>query len=278
VHFFSLVARWFAPICIGATLAGLFLPWLGQPFGSPWAIRIFLAGILFFSGLKMDFRAAWRELSRPGLVLYASVMTMLVLPLLIYWLARCALPEGLAGGVLITAAMPAGMACAAMADVARGNVALAAVITLVTSCSCPLVAPWLIRLASGRSAARVGGPVWLEAGFLAAILLTPMAAAALVRRLWPRPVARLREACTGLSVLSLALLILGAMSACSDQFLDRLRARPTEVLALFGFMCLFSAVLHLAGYLLAPWRSRQDRTALSINAAYVNNALAIVYV
>ena len=42
-------------------------------------------------------------------------------------------------------------------------------------------------------------------------------------------------------------------------------------------MCFFSASLHVVGYFLAPWRPVADRAALSVNAAYVNNALAIVF-
>ena len=89
-------------------------------------------------------------------------------------------------------------------------------VTLVTSLACPLVTPWVIGLGAGQAAG--GGWPFLgrQALFLAVILFAPMAAACLVRRVSPRRVARFREAYTGLSMISLALLIFGAMSAASE--------------------------------------------------------------
>jgi BASS family bile acid:Na+ symporter len=276
VKFFRLVERWFAVICVGATLLGLFCPAVGRPFTGVW-IKIYLAGLLFFSGLKMDFRAAWGALRKPGLVLYVTAVMMLALPLVTWGLARLVLPSDLAAGVLIVAAMPAGLACGALADLVGGNAALALVVTLVTSLVCPVVTPWLVSLGYARAASADAAAIWRQMGFLALVLFAPLLAAFAVRRTFPARVARWKDAFTGMATISLALLILGAMSATSAQFMERLRAEPGRVALLFGFMAFFSASRHVAGWFLAPWRPDADRAALSINAAYVNNGLAIVF-
>jgi len=267
------IAQYFWAICVVVTLAGLFVPVLGWPF-APGKLA-FLAGILFFTGLKMDFRAAVAELRRPGLLLYASAMMLIVLPLAMWGLAHLLVPA-FAVGVLIVAAMPAGLACGSLTDIARGNVALALVATLATSLLCPLLTPWVIALGGGSSQAGLL-PIVQQALFLAAVLLVPMAAAFATRRLLPKLVARVRPALTGLSIISLSLLILGIMSEASPSFLKKLHEDPAQAAGIIGFMFLFSAVLRVAGYWLAPWRPPADRAALSIDAAYVNNGLAMVF-
>lgn len=269
------VESWFWAICLAATLLGLFVPEAGAPLRG--LILPFLGGIMYFTGLKLDFGAARRELARPSLALYASAMRLALLPLAVFALARAVLPPEYAAGVLIVAAMPAGMACSALSDVVGGSAALALVITLVSSLLCPLVTPLVVGVGAAPAAGTGGGFFARQAAFLAAALLSPLAAAWLTRRFLPGVVARLRGACTGLSILSLALLILAAMSASSADFLALLRGRPALIARLTGFMFAFSALLHAAGLFMAPWRGLADRAALSVSMAYVNNALAIVF-
>jgi BASS family bile acid:Na+ symporter len=205
------------------------------------------------------------------------MMMMVVLPLAVYGAARLALPPALAVGVLIVAAMPAGTACSSLTDVVGGNAALALLGTLLTSLVCPLAAPWVIRLGCGQAGGE--GMLFLlrQSAFLAAILFVPLGLAFAVRRGFPAFVKRRREVFGALSIVALGLLIFGAMASVSADFWELVGTRPRLALGLFAFMCGFSATLHLAGYFLAPWRPLPDRAALSVNAAYVNNGLAIVF-
>jgi bile acid:Na+ symporter, BASS family len=274
MRFFKFVERWFVVFSLGAMALGLFLPRCGY-FMKDIAL-LWLAGILFFTGLKLDFRAAFSHLRRPGLVVYATVVTMVLFPLAVYGLARLVLPEKLAYGVVIVAAMPAGMACSSLTDISRGNTELAVTVTLVTSLACPAITPWIIKLCTGISGGGWGF-MGRQALFLAGVLLTPMAAAFIVKRVLPATVMKFRDAYTGLAMLSLSLLILAAMSGSSEKFMTMLKENPAEGAAVFAFMVGFSALMHIAGYLMAPWRPMADRAALSVNAAYVNNGLAIVF-
>ena len=297
LHLVRHVERWFWAFCIGAVLFGLLVPqakllihypWLADPhdpanlplLNYPWTTKLFLGGILFFTGLKIDFRAAFRELARPWFLLYIVVMLMVVLPLGIYGLARWLVP-GFALGVLIAAAMPAGLAGSSLTDICKGNTALALVVTLATSAACPLVTPLVVRLGSGEAAAAGAAAGWLFMGkqalFLALILFVPVAAAALVRQLFPAAVERHRGGLTGLSILSLALLIVAIMASFRSQFMALVHSRPWDAAWLILFMCLFSVSMHLAGYFLAPHRPVIDRAAISVNTAYVNNGLAMVF-
>jgi predicted Na+-dependent transporter len=98
-----------------------------------------------------------------------------------------------------------------------------------------------------------------------------------VRRLFPAAVERHRQGLTGLSILSLTLLIMAIMASVSGRFKALIGQHPWSAVGLLLFMGLFSASMHLAGYFLAPWRPVGDRAAVSINSAYVNNGLAMVF-
>ncbi|MHC4915998.1 MAG: bile acid:sodium symporter family protein [Planctomycetota bacterium] len=275
MNFFKLVERWFVAFSLGAMVLGLLVPQSGY-FMKDLAV-VWLAGILFFTGLKLDFRTAISHLRRPWLVAYAAVVLMIAFPFGVYGLARLFLPTELAYGVVIVAAMPAGLAASSLTDISRGRAELALIVTLITSLACPLATPWVIRTCTGISPGEGWAFMWKQARFLALILFTPMAAAYVVKRLFPKPVAKFREAYTGLAMLSLSLLILAAMSGSSEKFMEMIRSRPAAAAGLFAFMFGFSALMHTAGYLMAPWRPAPDRAALSVCSAYVNNGLAIVF-
>lgn len=266
--------RHFWILCIATTLAGLLYPPVGYPFRN---VALFLMGILFVSGLKLDFAAALREFRRPGLLLYVCAMFLVVLPGVAYLAARAVLDEQFAVGVLILVCMPAGVVTSSLTDITGGNAALALVVTLATSLLCPLVAPPLINAVTGELAHGGAQLLARQAIYLAGILFAPLTAAFFVRRHWPNLVNRHRDALTGLSILLLGAVILGAMSLAGDQCMAWVRRSPAEAVKLVGFLFGLSAMLHVAGYWIAPWRPRPDRGALSINAAYVNNALGIVF-
>jgi bile acid:Na+ symporter, BASS family len=271
----KLIETWFWAFCVAAALIGLLIPQVILPLAG--GMTFLLGSILFFTGLKLDYAAAWREIKRPGVVIYGGIVRLVVLPLAIYAAARLVLPGPLAVGVLIVAAMPSGTACSSLTDVVRGNAALALVGTVVTSLACPFVAPWIIGLASGHVAS--GGLPFLlkQASFLAVVLFVPLGIALLLRRAFPRGVLRHANTWSVMAMVSLFLLICVALASASDSFKALVDERPGQAVGLFIFMSIMSAAFHVVGYCMAPWRSTPDRAALSVNMAYVNNSLAIVF-
>lgn len=269
------IESWFGVFCVLAALTGLFLAAIGDPLSG--AIKFMLGGILFFTGLKLDFSAAFNELIRPRMVVYLAIMRLIVLPIVMYQIASLLLPLPLAIGVLIVAAMPSGNSCSALTDIVRGNAAMALVGTVVTSMLCPVVTPWIIKLCCGYETS--GGLIFLfkQAAFLALILFVPLCAALLLRKLFPKPIERRRNLWSILAMVSLFLLICGSLALVREDFTGMIRSAPLQAVGLCAFMCFFSVFFHTVGYLMAPWRPVPDRVAVSVNIAYVNNGLAIVF-
>jgi BASS family bile acid:Na+ symporter len=290
----KLLEKYYWVWCVLATLLGLLLPAVNWPLRDAWIwvmglqvpllggaviispVTIALMGILFFGGLKIDFAAAVGEFRRPAFLAYMLAMCMIVMPIGIWLITRWLMPE-FALGMLVLAAMPAGVVCSSLTEIARGNSALALVGTLATTLVCPVIAPLVISLDTGELAA--GGFLALanQSVFMAAILFVPLLAAWLVRRHWPAAVARRRQAFTGISVIFLIMVILTAMSRSSKETLNMVTGDPPKIAILMLYLCGFSAVLNIAGWCMALWRPPADRAALAINSAYVNNALGIAF-
>jgi BASS family bile acid:Na+ symporter len=268
------VERQFWLICLVAIALGLFVPQSGL-WLSPHT-RIVLMAILFFTYLKIDFREVLHHLRRPAFLGYLLLMLMVVLPVAVWGAGRLAMPAFVLG-IVILGAMPAGTAGSSLTQVAGGNAALALVGTSLTTFAAPLTIPLMVHWLGGSD---VGGGTSLllkQTAWLALVLFAPAVVALVVRRFLPRLVDRFRPQFTGLAILSLSLLILAIVAATSRQILHLMRETPWQAVRLFAFMTVFAAVRYLSAFAWGFWRPWPDRVALSVNAGYLNNALAMTF-
>lgn len=256
--------------CILSTIAGLFWPAPFRLLQPKPVLDITLMGILFCTCLKIDRRTILDALRRPGFMAWTAFLLLLVMPCATYTVARLVAPD-FAVGFLILAAMPAGMAAGAMTEVAGGTAGHALAVTTVTSLLCPLTVPPIIRVLTGTAAPMTD--LARQAGLLMLLLFIPLILAQITKRLWPTAVERIKPILTSLSIISLCLLVLGAMSANSATFMAHLDRAP----ALLAGVFIFSAAFHLGGFFIAPAAPIGERVALSVATAYVNNGLAIVF-
>ena len=192
------------------------------------------------------------------------------MPVITYFIFKLITPE-FALGFLIIGAVPAGMAGGALTDLCKGNVSLALTVTLITSLICPLTIPLLILILTGSETSVF--MLLRQSGMLTILIIVPLILSRISRKLKPRFIKRSKEFFTPFSIISLCLMILGAMSKNSETFL----AYKAKGLLLLGCVFLFSAFFHIAGYFIAIKRPIADRVALSVNTAYINNGLAIVF-
>lgn len=150
--------------------------------GLPIAIMIIMCGI----GLTLtlgDFRRI-REHPRP--VLIGVIGHYLLLPLLgflVAWAFR--LPTELAVGLVLLAACPSGSSSNALTFLARGNVALAVTLTVISALVTFLSVPLLVNLALqvfGGEARTIRLPVGPTIAHLAVLVLVPVTLGMAVRR------------------------------------------------------------------------------------------------
>ncbi|MFC1479178.1 bile acid:sodium symporter family protein [Planctomycetota bacterium] len=256
--------------CIFCTVLGIWCPGPFVYIQHTFVLNLFLMGILFFTCLKIDFIHIITELKRYLFVGYLTVIILIIMPVATYAAAYFFMPEW-ALGFLILAAVPAGMAGGTLTDLCKGNTTLALTVTTVTSLICPFTIPPLVKYLSDRETS--ASILLAQIGTLMVLIFIPLICSQVVKKAAPRLVSAHYGNLSGLSIISLCLLILGAMSKSSDTVVNNL----DQAGILLGALFLFSAFFHIAGFFIPAGKPLEDRVAVSVNMAYVNNGLAIVF-
>ncbi|MCA9642237.1 MAG: bile acid:sodium symporter [Polyangiaceae bacterium] len=244
------------------------------------AIPVCLGAVLYFTCLKVSPRAVLVELRRPRAArrLTALIVVKLFgLPLLVF-ISSLWLPEDDRLGLLILAAMPAGMSSVAFADVHRGNVALALLVLLATSLLSPVSVPLSLELPRllGKAQAHALTPseVAARVSYIAVLLGVPFVAAQVTRRAAAPWVARQQGRFTPLALVSLLALIFLATSATRARWFEQ---GLSGLLAVLVMVSLTSLAFLGTGALAGRIMGREDAVAFGCNCVYVNNGLAVAY-
>lgn len=239
--------------------------------GLPVAIGIIMCGI----GLHLtpaDFR---RVTEFPRSVLVGVAGHYLLLPALGFataWLFR--LPPELAVGLVLVAACPSGNMANTLTFLARGNVALAVCLSVISALATFVSIPLLVGLASAvfaGEAQSIRVPVLETVKHLAGILLVPIVTGMLVRARLPRVARALRPWVGRFAILLLVTLILGIMiTQRATLTTATLQAGP----AALALCCAAIA----GGYALGRWSRLPTRDVLtvSLEVGVQNGALAIL--
>lgn len=181
--------------------------------GLPIAIAIIMCGIgMTLSG--GDFR---RIAERPKPVLIGILGHYVLLPLLgfaVAWLFR--LPTEFAIGLVLVAACPSGSTSNALTYLARGNVALAVTLTVISALVTFLSVPLLVNLALqlfGGETRNIRLPVAPTIGHLAVLVLIPVLLGMGIRRYAPGLVRRVEPWVSKFALAFLLLLIVAIVIA-----------------------------------------------------------------
>jgi BASS family bile acid:Na+ symporter len=232
--------------------------------------------IMFSLGLTLAAKDFALVLRRPLLVGAGFATHLLVLPLLglgIGILFR--LPPEMALGLFIVSLCPAGTTSNAMTFVGRGNVALAVVLTalssLVTVFTIPIILSWAVSRFLGAGAAAV--PAFSVPHLilqLAQITLIPMAAGMIMKRFLPGLAARLARWLRPTAFVIVVIVIAFSVAVSYKMVLDNLvRATPAIYalnLAAMGFGVLLGRLLGA---------DARDSMTLAIETGIQNVTLAI---
>lgn len=178
-------------------------------FGLPIAIAIIMCGIgMTLSG--GDFR---RIAERPKPVLVGLLGHYTLLPLLgfaVAWLFR--LPTEFAVGLVLVAACPSGSTSNALTYLARGNVALAVTLTVISALVTFISVPLLVNLALqmfGGEARDIRLPVGQTIAHLAVLVLIPVLLGMGIRRIAPGFVRHVEPWVSKFALAFLVLLVVG---------------------------------------------------------------------
>ena len=201
--------------------------------GLPIALAIIMVGI----GLTLTTADFARERRRPRAAVVGTLAQLVVMPgvaFLIAWLLQLSAP--ITVGLVVAAACPGGSTSNLVAYLARANVALSIVLTVVASVAIILTLPFWTNLALGwqalsaEEAVRV--PVTDTVGVLFGIVLIPVAIGMIVRSRRPDLAFRLERWVSILGGAVLVVLIIAITVSVRDQVVELLATSGPATLLL----------------------------------------------
>lgn len=192
--------------------------------GLPIAIMIIMCGI----GLTLTLADFRRIRERPKPVLIGLVGHYLLLPLLGFAVAWAfSLPTELAVGLVLVAACPSGSTSNALTFLARGNVALAVTLTVISALVTFLSVPLLVNLALdvfGGEAREIKLPVGPTIKHLALLVLVPVMIGMAVRSIAPS-FAQKVEPAVGKFAMVVLLVIVAALVYVERDMISEMMVR-----------------------------------------------------
>lgn len=240
--------------------------------GLPAVLAVIMVGI----GLTLttgDFR---RELRAPRGTVIGSIAQLLVMPALgfgIAWALR--LPPLLAIGLVLCAACPGGVVSNLLVYLARANVALSIILTVVASLFTIITLPIAVNLAIAWQPttldAEVAMPLGRTVGLLVFVVLVPVGVGMAVRSRSPALAQRLERRIAAFGGIILALLVIGITVSLRDRFWElTVQGGPAAALLNIGGLALGVAVGAAAGL------GTRDRITCAVELGLKNTTLGMV--
>lgn len=240
--------------------------------GLPVALAVIMVGI----GLSLtlaDFRAQART---PRATIIGTLGQVLIVPAIGIAVALLMdLPPIMAMGLVLVAACPGGSTSNLVTYLARGNVALSIILTVVASLVVIVTLPgWMDvagRLLPDAAGLEVTVPLGQTFGLLVGVILVPVAIGMVIRAKAPALAATLERGMSALGALVLILAIAAVAVDLGGEIVDMVVATGPAVLV-------FNLAVILVGGALA-WIARIDRAsqlALAVEYGIKNSTLGLV--
>jgi sodium/bile acid cotransporter 7 len=215
--------RWFLLALVAVLGAGIAWPNRAGPLIRWLPSDVVVAVVTFVMALPLETRALWRAARRPGPAWLAVALNIGLAPPL-GWLASRVLTSELAIGMIVATTVPCTLATAAVwTRRARGNDAVAFLVTVITNLSCFVVVPtwlWLLTEAAAQVDIRRAeiDYGWIALGLVLLVVL-PIVIAQLLRQLaaigtWA---SRRKEILSGIAQFGVLLMVLIGAVKCGES-------------------------------------------------------------
>ena len=263
---YQFIERYFWVFLLAGILIGLWYPVFDEILMS--LLKPILMIMLFFVFLKTDLPQILEETKDVKLMIYIVIINMLIIPVLFFFLTKLFSAE-LAVGILLLTAMPAGVASPTLTDIVKGNTALSMSIAIITSLIAPFTVPLLFGLLKINSLSINPLAVFID---LLIIVFIPMIFSQIMKKYFPLTIKKSQHLFTSFNVILLFIIVYAVMGSQRDLILSN----PPDIIRKIAFLYLIFILLHIAGYFTGYNQKRENKVALAIGSAYMNNGMAIV--
>ena len=251
-------------------LAGIFIGiWQPVPFETPkYLPKILLGMMLFFVFLKIDALEIIEKMRNFKLMIYIALVYMIIIPILFFLLVNI-FDRQLALGILLLTAMPAGVSTPALSDILKGNISLAMSIVIVTHVNAPFTVPFLFWMI-GTKGLDINKLLLFKD--ISILVFFPLILAQVIKKYFTLAINRTQHLFTSVNVLLLFTFIYVAISSQRNIILGN----QVSLLWKIAVLYLVFIMLHVVGYIICYRENKENKIAMSITSAYMNNGLAIV--
>lgn len=230
-----------------------------------------LGSIMLTMGMTLrgqDFKAL---LQQPRHLFLGTCAQFGIMPLLAWFLVEAFdLPRGIAAGLILVGCCPGGVSSNIMSFLCKGDVAFSVGMTTVSTVLAPMVTPLLVLWLAGES---IDVDAWGMFRSILLVTILPVAIGTLGNACWGKRSGyqALCKVMPGVSVLGLACIVGGVISACGSRFLE-------SGLLIFVTIFLHNSLGYVLGYVAgrATRMNRSRRRTLSIEVGMQNAGLATV--
>jgi len=249
-----------AGICIGV--------WRPVTINVPHLPEMLLSMMLLLVFLKIDALEIFEKIKNYRLMIYIAFIYMLLVPILFFLLINF-FDNKLALGILLLTAMPAGVSSPALTDILKGNISLAMSIAIVTQVVAPFTVPLLFWLIGSKG---IDINKLLIFKNISIIVFLPMILSQVIKKYFPVVISKSQHLFTAANILLLFVFVYIAISSQRQIILDN----PLSLIWRTAILYLVFVLLHAIGYLVCYKENKENKIALSVTSAYMNNGLAIV--
>jgi len=269
ISFWPTVRLWLEkninPVFFGAMVLGFVVPYVDRV--PSWVPLALLAVIMFFGCANITFTAI-KEL-RLSTSLWFYGLRYLLAPFLIFIVLK-QIDFSIAVAALLLTLAPAAVAAPALTGLVHGNVAFSLLMTVVTSLSFVVIAPFYLSGLLGRDI-----PIDAESLFasLFCMIVVPLFLFIVLRWKSPAAVHLIKKNATAFTVLGIFFVILVVISKVRGQFFDN----PGYVAVGFLAVSAIYALTYLGlGWFLGFKAPKSIRHAMAVTSGANNIALVIV--
>lgn len=264
------VIRWieahFWAFLLLAMLFGLLVPLPTEVLIPMLKPELMLTLLMIF--LKIDIFAILERIKDYRLMAYLAVSFLIISPLVFYGLFSFWDAE-LAIGVLLLMSVPSGTSAPVLTDFLGGNAALGMSLTILTSLLAPFTIPLLFHfLVQDQIEVNHLQLFWNAAS----MIFIPMVASIILKRTIPRLIKRVVPYSGIINIILLFMIVATSFGSGRQTMLRD----PFGLIEGILLMYSLSILTHAFGFLIGMGRPKEDRIAIIVERAYMNNGLAIV--
>ena len=262
----SFIEKYFWVLLLAGIGLGL---WAAAPFTTPAYVQKILLGLMLFTVfLKIDALEVLENMRNYKLMIYISVFYMIIIPLLFYF-SFSVFDQELATAILLLTAMPAGVSTPALTDILKGNASMSMSLAIITQLAAPFTVPllfWLVNI-HGLSINKM-----LILKDIAVLVFVPVIISQVIKRWFGPLVKKATHFLTSANIILLFAFVYLTIASRRNVILENPAGLIIKILILYFVFIL----LHIIGYLICFREKKENRIAVAIGSAYMNNGMAIV--